>query len=62
MASGIFTDLSFDFRGYSVMKRIKGAEKFKWNTWTIKAQDYHRFPRQDFSFVIMDSSTDPNTY
>jgi len=62
MASGIFTDLSFDFRGYQVMKRINGADKFKWNTWTIKAQDFHRFPHQDFSFVIIDSSTDPNTY
>jgi hypothetical protein len=62
MASGNFTDLSFDFLGYPVMKRISGAEKFKWNTWAIKAQDFHRFPRKDFGFVIMDTSTDPNTY
>lgn len=62
MASGIFSDLSFDFLGYSAMKRIKGAEKFKWNTWAIKAQDFHRFSRQDFGFVIMETSTDPNTY
>lgn len=62
MRSGVFTDLSFDFLGYPAMKRIKGAKNFKWNTWAIKAQDFHRFPRQDFSFVIMDTSTDPNTY
>lgn len=62
MSSGVFTDLSFDFRGYPAMKHIKGAENFKWNTWAIKAQDFHRFPRQDFSFIIMDTSTDPNTY
>jgi hypothetical protein len=62
MVSGIFSDLSFDFLGYPAIKRIQGAEKFKWNTWAIKAQDFHRFPRKDFSFIIMDTSTDPNTY
>lgn len=62
MTSGNFTDLSFDFLGYPAMKRILGAEKFKWNTWAIKAQDFHHFPRQDFEFVIMDTSSDPNTY
>ena len=62
MASGIFSDLSFNFLGYPAMKRLQGADKFKWNTWAIKAQDFHRFPRKDFSFIIMDTSTDPNTY
>ena len=62
MASGIFSDLSFDFLGYPAMKRIKGAEKFKWNTWAIRSQDFHKFPHHDFGFVIMDTSTDPNTY
>ena len=62
MASGIFSDLSFDFLGYSAMKRIKGARKFKWNTWAIKPKDFHSFPREDFDFVVMDTSTDPNTY
>lgn len=62
MASGIFTDLSFDFLGYPAMKRIQGADKFKWNTWGIKSQQFHRFPREDFKFVILDTSTDPNSY
>lgn len=62
MRSGVFTDLSFDFLGYPAIKRIKGTENFKWNTWAIKAQDFHRFPRKDFRFVIMDTSMDPNTY
>lgn len=62
MASGIFSDLSFDFLGYPAMKRIPGAENLKWNTWTIKAIDFHRFPRKSFGFIIMDTTTDPNTY
>jgi hypothetical protein len=62
MASGIFSDLSFDFLGYPAMKRIPGADHFKWNTWAIKAKDFHRFPRKSFGFVIMDTTTDPNTY
>jgi glucan phosphoethanolaminetransferase (alkaline phosphatase superfamily) len=62
MHSGMFTDLSFDFLGYPAMKRVDGAEKFSWNTWTVKPQDFHKFPRQDFRYIIMDTSTDPNTY
>jgi hypothetical protein len=61
MKSGNFSDLSFDFIGYSAMQRIEGAKRLKWNTWSIKAQDFHRFPRQDFGFIIMDTSTDPNS-
>ena len=62
MHSGIFTDLSFDFLGYPAMQKVEGAKKFSWNTWTVKAQDFRNFPRQDFRFIIMDTSTDPNTY
>jgi glucan phosphoethanolaminetransferase (alkaline phosphatase superfamily) len=62
MASGNFTDISFDFLGYPAIKRIPGARSFKWNTWTIKAQEFHDFPRKNFGFVIMDASTDPNNY
>lgn len=62
MSSGIFSDLSFDILGYPAMKKVKGAEKFKWNTWAIKVQDFHKVPRKDFGFIIMDTSSDPNTY
>ena len=62
MASGLFTDLSFDFVGYPLIKQIEGARDFKWNTWAIRASDFHRFPREEFDFVIMDTSTDPNPY
>jgi len=62
MQSGLFTDLSFDFLGYPAMQKVEGAKKFSWNTWTVKPQDFHKFPRQDFSHIIMDTSTDPNTY
>ena len=62
ISSGIFTDLSFDFSGYAAIKKIKGAEALKWNTWTVDAKKIHLFPRQDFDFIIMDTSSDPNTY
>lgn len=62
LASGIFTDLSFDFIGYPAMLLIQGAKKLRWNTWAIKTQNFHTFPRKDFDFIIMDTSTDPNTY
>jgi glucan phosphoethanolaminetransferase (alkaline phosphatase superfamily) len=62
MASGIFSDLSFDFTGYQAVKKMKYAAHFKWNTFVIRSQDFHKFPRDDFDFVIMDTSTDPNTY
>ena len=62
MQSGMFTDLSFDFLGYPAMQKVEGAKKFRWNTWTVKPQDFRKFPRQDFNYIIMDTSTDPNTY
>lgn len=62
MDSGLFSDLSFDFAGYSAMQRLDGAKRFGWNTWTVKPQDFHKFPRQDFNYIIMDTGTDPNTY
>jgi glucan phosphoethanolaminetransferase (alkaline phosphatase superfamily) len=62
MQSGMFTDLSFDFLGYPAMQKVEGANKYSWNTWTVKPQDFHKFPRQDFRYIIMDTSTDPNTY
>ena len=62
MQSGMFTDLSFDFSGYPAMQNLERAKKFSWNTWTVKPQEFHKFPRQDFSYIIMDTSTDPNTY
>ncbi len=62
MQSDMFTDLSFDFLGYPAMQTVEGAKKFSWNTWTVKTQDFHKFPRQDFRYIIMDTSTDPNTY
>ena len=62
MGSGLFSDLSFDFGGYPAMKRIERARKFKWNTWTVKPQDFHKLPREDFSYIIIDTSSDPNTY
>lgn len=62
MQSGMFTDLSFDFLGYPAMQKVEGAKKFSWNTWTVKPQDFHKFPRQDFRYIIMDTSTDPNSY
>ena len=62
MQSGMFTDLSFDFLGYPAMQKVEGAKKFSWNTWTVKPQDFHKFPRKDFRYIIMDTATDPNTY
>lgn len=62
MQSGMFTDLSFVFLGYPAMQKVEGANKFSWNTWTVKPQDFHKFPRQDFRYIIMDTATDPNTY
>ena len=62
MKSGMFTDLSFNFSGYPAMKQVAGTKKFRWNTWTVRPQDFHKFPRQDFSFIIMDTANDPNTY
>lgn len=62
MQSGLFTDLSFDFLGYPAMQKVEGAKKFSWNTWTVKPQDFHKFPRKDFRYIIMDTATDPNTY
>jgi hypothetical protein len=62
MQSGMFTDLSFDFSGYPAMQKVAGAKNFSWNTWTVKPQDFHKFPRHDFRYIIIDTSTDPNTY
>ncbi|UTH76222.1 sulfatase-like hydrolase/transferase [Chromobacterium sp. IIBBL 290-4] len=62
VSSGIFTNLSFDFDGYAAIKKIPAARQLKWGTWAIRAEDFHAFPRQDFDFIIMDTSSDPNTY
>jgi hypothetical protein len=60
--SDIFSDLSFDFSGYSAIVNTKGADKLKWNTWTIKPNEFHYFPSKIFNNIIIDSSFDPNSY
>jgi glucan phosphoethanolaminetransferase (alkaline phosphatase superfamily) len=62
MASGIFSDLSFDFLGYPAMKSVDGASAFTWNTWAIKSEEFHQFPRHAFDFIIMNTGEDPNSY
>jgi len=61
-ASSLFSDLSFEFDGYAAMQRFKQTQRLKWDTWVIPAQDYGRFPRDAFDFVILDTWSDPNTY
>jgi hypothetical protein len=48
--------------GYPAMRKIPGANALFWNTWAIKPTDFHKFPKKDFRFVIMDTSSDPNGY
>lgn len=60
--AGVFSDLSFDFTGYPAMRKIPRANALFWNTWAIKPTDFHKFPKKDFRFVIMDTSSDPNGY
>ena len=58
--SEAFSDLSFDFSGYAAIKTIASARSLRWNTWTIRADSFLAFPRQDFDLIIMDSYADPN--
>lgn len=60
--AGVFSDLSFDFAGYPAMIKIPRANALGWNTWAIKPTNFHKFPKKDFRFVIMDTSSDPNGY
>lgn len=60
--AGVFSDLSFDFGGYSAIKLIKRAHELNWNTWAIQAVDFHHFPLEKFNFVILDTMSDPNGY
>ncbi|WP_417068865.1 sulfatase-like hydrolase/transferase [Niveibacterium terrae] len=60
--SGAFSDLSFDFNGYSSISSIKVARKLKWNTWGVSVDSFSRIPRGRFDFIIIGTSNDPNTY
>lgn len=60
--SGIFTDLSFDIGYKSAIEKYSPPSKIHWNTWAIKPQDFKKSHLDDFDFVIMDTSSDPNTY
>jgi len=58
--SGAFSDLSFDYSGHAAIKSIPSARSLRWNTWTIRADEFHSIPRHEFSLIIMDTQTDPN--
>lgn len=60
--ANIFTDLSFDFAGFSGMSVIPESRNLRWNTWAIAASDVFDFLGTRFDFVIVDSVGDPNGY
>lgn len=62
ISSGIFTDLSFDFAYYLAIKKFQPAKALHWNTWAIQPKNFHKIPSGDFDFIIMETSSDPNTY
>jgi glucan phosphoethanolaminetransferase (alkaline phosphatase superfamily) len=60
--ANIFSDLSFDFAGFSGMSVIPESRNLRWNTWAIAASDVLDFSSTRFDFVIVNSVGDPNGY
>lgn len=60
--SGLFSDVSFDYEIVDVIRKLPVVRRLKWNTWSIDIRRLRFVPAADFDFVIVDTSTDPNTY
>lgn len=58
--SRMFTDLSFDVRGLSAMKKLQPIGEFYWNTWGVNAEELQEIDRSLFRMIIVQSSDDPN--
>ena len=60
MASGLLSDLSFDFAGYDAMRQVPGANSLRWDTWGVQANEASVERFKGFGFVIIDVAMDQN--
>ena len=58
--SDLFSDISFDFRGFEAIKRINFLKNFSWNTWNVKNEDLNNNIFENFHMIIL-NNTDPNS-
>ena len=58
--SDLFSDISFDFRGFEAIKRINFLKNFSWNTWNVKNEDLNNNIFDNFHMIIL-NNTDPNS-
>lgn len=58
--SGLFSDLSFDFRGLKAIEGLDFSSKYKWNTWNAEVSDLDSIDSDKFRMVIL-KNDDPNT-
>ncbi len=50
--SGLFTDISFDYKNYEFLKRSEYIDKFYLNTWHIPDDDILKISNENFRLVI----------
>ncbi len=62
VASGLYTDLSFDFDGVEAMQAIPSAVSLRWNTWNLRAEQTSDGRLKSFGMVLLDASEDVNHY
>ncbi len=59
--SGIFTDISFEYRTLNAVKSVlKSDNKLRWNTWHVEAGDFSKTTHDRFRMVILRNNGDPN--
>jgi len=58
--SGQFTDISFDFRLYPLIRLVPEVRAMGWNTWEIADADLLALPPGRFNLVIPIHGDDPN--
>ena len=57
--TGLFTDISFDYKGVRAIEELDFLTNFSWNTWHVKAADLTQIIPTRFRMIIL-INDDPN--
>jgi len=59
LASGLYSDLSFDYLGVDAVSEVNDAGRFRWNTWNVRPEEVGDISSYNFGMVIL-RNDDPN--
>ncbi len=56
-----FSDISFNYRLYDIIRKKNELNKYNWNTWSIKYSKYFKYEKNGLNMIILNNS-DKNNY